>query len=187
MENLEELKKSIQNCKKCKLYEERTNIVFGEGNPNADVMFIGDIPDAEEDKKGELFHGKASQLMSKAFLGLGIKKDNVYIANIVKCRPQQNTDPLKEDITECMGYLKKQIILVKPKIIVLLGNISLKNILGENYTITNDRGKWQQIEDIRYMTTWHPTALLRDDNKKIQFWMDLKNVKKIADMKNYKI
>lgn len=184
-ETWEELESSIQDCKKCKLCQERKNIVFGVGNKNATIMMIGEGPGADEDMQGEPFVGKAGQLMNKAFEALSIDRNSIYIANIVKCRPPQNRNPEKEEADTCMDYLKNQVMLVKPKIIVLLGSIALKNILGEEYGITNTRGKWIEKKGIWYMPTFHPAALLRDDTKKIDFWRDLKLVKeKIKEIEN---
>lgn len=177
-DNWEELEQSIINCKKCKLCENRTNIVFGTGNKNAQVMFIGEGPGADEDKQGEPFVGKAGKLMNEAFKGLGINREEIYIANIVKCRPPSNRVPEQDEAEACLNYLRNQVILVKPKIIVLLGSTALKNILGKEYGITNARGKWIERKGIMYMPTWHPAALLRDENKKIEFWNDLKEVVK---------
>lgn len=183
-ETWEELEESIKNCNKCKLCSGRKNIVFGTGNKNAKIMFIGEGPGADEDIQGEPFVGKAGQLMNKAFEALGIERNNVYIANIVKCRPPQNRNPEKDEAEACMDYLRNQVILVKPKIIVLLGSVALKNILGEEYGITNSRGKWIEKREIWYMPTFHPAALLRDDSKKIDFWRDLKLVKeKLEELK----
>ena len=179
--NWEELEESIENCKKCKLCKTRLNIVFGVGNKNADIMLIGEGPGADEDKQGIPFVGKAGQLMNKAFEGLGIDRDSLYIANIVKCRPPANRVPEDDEAEACLDYLRNQVILVKPKIIVLLGSTSLKNICGKNYGITAARGKWIEKKGILYMPTWHPAALLRDENKKIEFWKDLKEV-----MRKYK-
>ena len=176
-ETWDELEKSIENCNKCKLYQGRSNIVFGTGNKKADLMFIGEGPGADEDAQGEPFVGKAGQLMNKAFDALGIERERVYIANIVKCRPPQNRNPEKEEAIACMDYLRNQVMLVQPKIIVLLGSVALKNILGEEYGITSARGKWIENKGIWYMPTFHPAALLRDDSKKIDFWRDLKLVK----------
>ena len=176
-DNWEELEQSIINCKKCKLYSNRSNIVFGVGNKEADIMFIGEGPGADEDREGEPFVGKAGKLMNEAFKGIGINREEVYIANIVKCRPPQNRVPEDDEANACLNYLRNQVILVKPKIIVLLGNTALKNILGKEYSITNMRGKWIEKKGIMYMPTWHPAALLRDENKKIEFWQDLKLVK----------
>ncbi len=177
-DNWEELEQSIINCRKCKLCQNRINIVFGTGNRNAEIMFIGEGPGADEDREGEPFVGKAGKLMNEAFKGLGINREEVYIANIVKCRPPQNRVPEQDEAEACLNYLRNQVILVKPKIIVLLGSTALKNILGKEYGITNERGKWIERKGIMYMPTWHPAALLRDENKKIEFWKDLKEVVK---------
>lgn len=115
--------------------------------------------------------------MNQAFLGLGIKREEVYIANIVKCRPPGNRNPETDEATSCMDYLRNQVVLVKPKIIVLLGSVALKNILGEGYGITAVRGKWVEKKGILYLPTWHPAALLRDETKKLDFWQDLKKAK----------
>lgn len=169
----EELEKSIENCNKCKLCKTRKNIVFGTGNRNADIMFIGEGPGADEDMQGEPFVGKAGKLMNMAFEALGLKREEVYIANIVKCRPPSNRNPEDDEADACLDYLRNQVILVKPKIIVLLGSVALKNILGKEYGITSNRGKWIERKDILYMPTWHPAALLRDETKKIDFIKDL--------------
>ena len=174
--NWEELEESIENCNKCKLCKTRMNIVFGVGNKNADIMLIGEGPGGDEDKQGIPFVGKAGQLMNKAFEGLGIGRESLYIANIVKCRPPANRVPEDEEAAACLDYLRNQVILVKPKIIVLLGSTALKNICGKDYSITSARGKWIEKRGIIYMPTWHPAALLRDENKKIEFWKDLKEV-----------
>lgn len=186
-ESWEELEELIKDCQKCKLCNGRTNIVFGVGNKDADVMFIGEGPGADEDRLGEPFVGKAGQLMNKAFSGLGIQRENVYIANIVKCRPPQNRVPEKDEAVSCMDYLRNQVMLVKPKIIVLLGSTALKNVLGDEHSITRERGSWVKVGEILYMPTWHPAALLRDETKKIQFWHDLKEVKNISNTNNYSV
>lgn len=175
-DNWEELEKSIENCQKCKLYKGRKNIVFGVGNKDADIMFIGEGPGADEDDQGEPFVGKAGKLMDMAFTALGIKREEVYIANIVKCRPPSNRNPEQDEAQTCLNYLRNQVILIKPKIIVLLGNVALKGILGEEYGISASRGKWVEKKGILYMPTWHPAALLRDETKKIDFINDLKLV-----------
>lgn len=123
---------------------------------------------------GEPFVGRAGQLMDKAFIGLGIKREEVYIANIVKCRPPQNRNPENDEANACIDYLRSQVMLVKPNVIVLLGSVALKNILGNEYGITASRGKWIEKGGIFYMPTWHPAALLRDEAKKIDFWKDIK-------------
>ena len=180
-DNWEDLEKSILECKKCRLCTNRTNIVFGQGNKKARLMFIGEGPGADEDKQGVPFVGKAGQLMNKAFEGLGIDRKKLYIANIVKCRPPSNRVPEDDEVQTCLNYLRNQVILIKPKIIVLLGSTALKNILGKEYGITAVRGNWMEKNGIKYMPTWHPAALLRDENKKIEFWQDLKEAKKYID------
>ncbi len=177
-ENWEELENSIQNCQKCKLCQNRQNIVLGQGNKEAKLMFIGEGPGADEDIQGLPFVGKAGQLMNKAFRGLGIDRNEVYITNIVKCRPPANRVPEEDEALACLDYLRSQVMLIKPKIIVLLGSTALKNILGKEYGITSSRGNWIEQKGILYMPTWHPAALLRDESKKIEFWKDLKEVAK---------
>ena len=172
----DELEKSIENCKKCKLCTGRQNIVFGTGNKNADIMLIGEGPGADEDRLGEPFVGRAGKLMNMAFDMLEIKREELYIANVVKCRPPGNRNPEEDEAMACLDYLRNQVILVKPKIIVLLGSIALKNILGKEYGITASRGKWLEKKGIWYMPTWHPAALLRDDTKKIDFVRDFQRV-----------
>ena len=174
--NWEELEEVVKQCRKCRLCETRKNVVFGVGNREADIMFIGEGPGADEDAQGEPFVGKAGKLMNMAFDMLGVKRKEVYIANIVKCRPPNYRDPQDDEAENCLDYLRNQVILVKPKIIVLLGSVALKNVLGKEYGITASRGKWLERKGILYMPTWHPAALLRDENKKIDFIKDLKQV-----------
>lgn len=178
IENFEELEAEIHDCKKCKLCNNRHNIVIGDGNKEAKLMFIGEGPGADEDIQGIPFVGKAGQLMNQAFRGIGINREDVYIANIVKCRPPMNRNPQQDEIDTCIHYLRQQVMLVKPEIIVLLGSVALKAILGKEYGITSSRGRWIEKKGIKYMPTFHPAALLRDESKKISFWKDLKEVKK---------
>lgn len=173
-----ELEETCKNCSKCILCNGRTKVVIGTGNRNAKIMFIGEGPGADEDIQGIPFVGRAGQLMDRAFAGLGIKKENIYICNIVKCRPPQNRNPEKGEADACREYLNTQIKLVNPEIIVLLGSVALKNVLGEEYTITASRGKWFEKEGIKILPTFHPAALLRDDTKKVYFWQDLKMLTK---------
>lgn len=174
--NWEELEQACKNCKKCRLCNTRKNVVIGTGNKEAKIMFIGEGPGADEDEQGEPFVGRAGKLMDKAFIGVGIKREEVYIANIVKCRPPQNRNPEKDEAQECKEFLDAQINLVKPEKICLLGSVALKNILGEQYGITTSRGKWFEKGGIKILPTFHPAALLRDESKKINFWQDLKKL-----------
>lgn len=185
--NWNELEASILDCRKCKLCQGRNHIVFAEGNKEADIMLIGEGPGADEDREGIPFVGKAGQLMNKAFDGLKIDRKKLYIANVVKCRPPKNRVPEDDEALACLDYLRNQVVLVKPKIIVLLGSTALKNILGKEYGITSSRGKWIERKQILYMPTWHPAALLRDEAKKIEFWKDLKEVCKKAKEMNWEM
>ena len=172
----EELENSIKDCKKCKLCEGRQNIVFGVGNKDAKIIFIGEGPGADEDRLGEPFVGKAGKLMNFAFQTLGINRQEVYIGNVVKCRPPKNRDPQEDEVNACIDYLRNQVMLIKPQVIVLLGRIALQNILGQEYKKSEARGKWIEKKGIYYMPTWHPAALLRDEKKKIDFIKDLQKV-----------
>lgn len=175
-DNWEQLEEECKQCKKCRLCQTRNNVVFGVGNKESDLMFIGEGPGADEDLQGEPFVGKAGKLMNMAFDTVGLKREEVYIANIVKCRPPSNRNPEDDEAMACLNYLRNQVILIKPKIIVLLGSVALKNILGKDYGITASRGKWIEKKGILYLPTWHPAALLRDETKKIDFIKDLKLV-----------
>jgi len=177
-EKLEELKIKCSNCQSCKLYKNRTKVVFGVGNENAKLMFIGEGPGADEDRLGEPFVGRAGRLLDMAFQALNIKREEIYIANIVKCRPPGNRNPESDEIKACIGYVKEQINQIQPQVIVLLGSVALKAMLGNQYGITSSRGKWFEQENIRYMPTFHPAALLRDESKKIYLYQDLKEVLK---------
>lgn len=180
-ETWEQIEAACSSCKRCKLCMNRTNVVIGDGNRNAKVMFIGEGPGADEDIQGIPFVGKAGKLMNMAVEGLEIKREEIYIANVVKCRPPGNRNPEDDEVAACLDYLRSQVMLVKPKIIVLLGNVALKNILGKEYGITSSRGKWVEKKGILYMPTFHPAALLRDESKKIDFWNDLKEVKRKSE------
>ena len=175
-EKIEDMQNAIKNCKNCKLCNNRTNIVFGDGNINSKIMFIGEGPGADEDIQGIPFVGKAGILMNHAFDILEINREDIYIANVVKCRPPNNRDPQDDEINACINYLRNQVMIIKPKIIVLLGRIALQSVLGKEYKLTEVRGKWIEKKDIFYMPTWHPAAMLRDEIKKIDFINDLKEV-----------
>lgn len=185
-DNWEQLEEQAKQCKKCRLCKNRNNVVFGTGNKNTRLMFIGEGPGADEDIQGIPFVGKAGKLMNRAFEAIGLKREDVYIANIVKCRPPSNRNPEEDEANACLNYLRNQVILVKPQIIVLLGSVALKSILGKEYGITASRGKWVEKKGILYMPTWHPAALLRDETKKIDFIRDLQEVLIKLDKKEIK-
>ena len=179
-EELKELNKMVQNCHRCNLSKTRKNIVFGEGNPDAKIMFIGEAPGREEDLQGRPFVGKSGEMVTKMIQKvLLLKREDVYIANIIKCRPPQNRNPEIEEIEACKGYLLKQIEIIKPKIIVLLGNIALQSLLNLNIGITKARGKLYDFNGIKVIPTFHPSYLLRNPTKKKETLQDLKFIKEL--------
>lgn len=187
MYTLEEIKKYCLNCKKCSLYKIRTNVVFGEGNEDADIMFIGEGPGYHEDRQGRPFVGRAGQLLNKMLTAIDFKREQVYIANIVKCRPPNNRNPYEEESKACIDYLRWQVKLIKPKIIVCLGAVSARNIIDANFRVTTDRGKWVKKGDFYILPTYHPAALLRDERKKKGAWEDFKSLReKYVEIENNK-
>jgi DNA polymerase len=174
---LEEIAVQIRTCTACPLCASRKNTVPGEGNPNRpDVMFVGEGPGADEDVQGRPFVGAAGQLLDRMIEAMGYKREEVFIANIVKCRPPGNRVPLPEEMIACVPYLKAQIALIKPKIIVALGKTAVQGLLQEDVAITKFRGTWCKYEGIDLMPTYHPAYLLRSPGKKGEAWADLKVV-----------
>lgn len=180
-ENLDELNKIICNCTKCFLHKGRNKFVFGVGNPKADVMLIGEGPGAEEDKQGEPFVGRAGQLLNDILKAIKFAREEVYIANVVKCRPPGNRTPLPEEMDECMPYLLKQIELIKPKLILCLGLVAANAVLGKKETLGKLRGKIFELNNIKVMVTYHPAALLRNPNFKKDCWEDVKAFRALYD------
>lgn len=179
---MDELSRAISGCTKCRLHLNRTNTVLGEGNTDAKVMFIGEAPGADEDRLGRPFVGKAGQLLDKALNALDFYRDkNFYICNICKCRPENNRTPEDDEAEACLPYLRRQVVIVKPKIIVCLGATSAKHIIDKQARITLIRGKWFERKGFYIIATFHPAALLRDESKKRLFWEDLKMVKEKYD------
>ncbi|KUO63904.1 MAG: DNA polymerase [Gracilibacter sp. BRH_c7a] len=182
MFTMDELSREIAGCTKCRLHLNRTNTVPGEGNPSARVMFIGEAPGADEDKQGRPFVGKAGQLLDKALNALDFNREkNFYICNICKCRPENNRTPADDEAEACLPFLRNQVALVKPKIIVCLGATSLKYIIDKQARITSVRGTWFERKGYYITATFHPAALFRDESKKRLFWEDLKKVKEKYD------
>jgi DNA polymerase len=173
-----ELYEECVSCKKCKLHQNRNKIVFGQGNLNAKIMFIGEAPGADEDRCGVPFVGKAGQLLNKALEALELTREkDYYITNICKCRPSMNRNPEDEEADICLPYLRNQVALVKPKIIICLGAVAMKYIISRDWRITRNRGQWIQRKGFYLMATFHPAAILRDESKKKLFWQDLKSIK----------
>ena len=186
MVSWDELINVLTGCRKCPLCAARTNVVVGMGNKNADVMFIGEAPGYYEDLEGLPFVGKAGQLLDKMLAAIDFDRDQVYIANIVKCRPPDNRDPEPSEQESCVPYLKCQILLIKPKIICCLDRISAKKIISEDFRITSDRGIWHEKNGYSIIATYHPSALLRDETKKRPAWEDFKAIRKKYDEINQK-
>ena len=173
MSNWQELEQTCLQCRNCRLSETRHNVVFGVGSRTAEVMFVGEGPGEQEDLKGEPFVGPAGKLLDQMLCILDLDRTNCYIANIVKCRPPRNRDPLPQEQEACIGYLREQFRLVQPKIIVCLGRIAAKKLIDESFRITVEHGNWVQRNGIWMMATYHPSALLRDENKRPEAFRDL--------------
>jgi len=177
----EELEKACNNCKKCELHTTRTNVVFGIGNRLSEVMFIGEGPGENEDLKGEPFVGRAGTLLDDMLKIINLSRDkNIYIANIVKCRPPGNRDPSNTEREVCIKWLNSQFELIKPKIIVCLGRIAATEMIDINLKITRDHGKWYDKDGVKYMALYHPAALLRDPHKKPETFVDLKVLERMV-------
>ncbi len=173
---LKALRQEIGDCKRCKLYKGRKNLVFGEGNPDASLMFIGEAPGREEDIQGRPFVGDAGRLLTRLIEKMGFKRQDVYIGNIIKCRPPMNRDPQDDEISTCMPFIKKQIMIISPKVIMSLGRISAQTLIGVKIPITRLRGKFYDYEGIPLMPTFHPAYLLRNPRDKMLVWSDAQQV-----------
>ena len=178
---LSALKEICDNCKKCPLWQTRTNVVFGVGDPNADIMFVGEAPGENEDKTGIPFVGRAGQLFDKYLLAVGLKREDVYIANTIKCRPPKNRDPNPEEQASCLDYLREQTRIINPKIIVCLGRISAYRIISPDFKITRDHGVFYERKGKILVAVYHPSALLRDPKKKDDMMTDMLKIKEKAD------
>ena len=173
----EHLKSTCYTCTKCGLCETRHNVVFGVGPENADVMFIGEGPGEQEDLKGEPFVGPAGKLLDDMLAIIDLdRQENCYIANIVKCRPPRNRDPLETEQDACIGYLRNQVALIKPKVIVCLGRIAAKRLIDPDFRITRQHGQWVQKNGIWMTAIYHPSALLRDVGKRPEIFDDLLSI-----------
>ncbi len=178
---LELLNSQICNCQKCQLGKSRNKFVFGAGNPNADVLVIGEGPGADEDAQGLPFVGRAGKLLTDILIAIHFTREEVYIANIVKCRPPGNRTPLPAEMAACLPYLMKQIDLIKPKVILCLGLTSAHGLLNKKDSLTNMRGKVFEFGNAKLMVTYHPAALLRNPNWKRGCWEDVQQFRKLYD------
>ncbi len=183
-EKLKELEEKVKNCKACRLYKSRSNVVFGYGNPNARLMFVGEAPGEQEDKQGKPFVGRAGQLLSKYLNAFGISRDSVYIANVLKCRPPNNRDPAPDEIRSCFPYLKAQIEIIHPKVILCLGAFAARTILNlpEKTPLSRIRGKEEKLGDITVIATYHPAYLLRNRRGELDFQRDLERALRLSGL-----
>lgn len=181
MENLNELYEKCAGCRACPLSETRTNCVFGTGNPHADLMFVGEAPGEQEDLSGTPFVGRAGQLLDKFLYAVDIPREDVYIANILKCRPPKNRDPLPSEEDACIEYLREQVRLIRPKIIVCLGRISAMRLIKPDFKITKEHGQWFERGQFLMTAVYHPALLLRDPRRKEDMLVDMKAIKEKLD------
>jgi DNA polymerase len=174
--SLDELRAETHNCNSCRLAGTRTNVVFGVGSPTADLMFIGEAPGREEDLQGEPFVGRAGQLLTDIIKAMKLTRDDVYIANVIKCRPPENRNPEPDELDQCRPFLRRQVALIQPKVIVALGRFGLQSLTEKSYAISAVRGQWLDYEGIKLMPTYHPAYLLRNPSAKKEVWADMKKV-----------
>lgn len=175
---LDEIRRELGDCQRCKLCSGRSTIVFGSGNPRAELVFVGEGPGEEEDRQGVPFVGKAGQLLTKMIEAMKFSRDDVYICNVVKCRPPDNRNPEPDEIAACEPFLKAQLASIQPKVIVALGKFAAHTLLRETTPITRLRGQWRQYQGIPLMPTFHPAYLLRQPDEKRLAWLDLQEVMK---------
>lgn len=179
--SLDEIRKECEGCRKCSLAETRTNVVFGVGNPHADIMFVGEAPGEKEDLSGIPFVGAAGKLFDKYLVAVGIPRDEVYIANMLKCRPPKNRDPKPEEQDLCIEYLREQVRAVSPKLIVCLGRIAAMRLIKPDFRITAEHGIWFERGAFSICAVYHPSALLRDSRKKDDMLADMMDIKRRLD------
>ncbi len=175
-DTLGRIQEDIGDCTRCRLHKSRTHIVFGVGNPKAELVFIGEGPGQEEDIQGIPFVGRAGRLLTQIIEAMGLGRDDVYICNVVKCRPPENRTPEKDEIATCSPFLLRQVAAIQPKVIVCLGNIAAQALLGTRKSISHFRGQWFDYHGSRLIATYHPAYLLRNPNAKGEVWADLKKV-----------
>ena len=175
--NWAEFYREIRECERCALYRGRLNVVPGEGNPRARLMLIGEGPGQQEDRMGRPFVGPSGELLTKMLHAIGLERSEVYICNIVKCRPPKNRNPEPEEAQACLPFLRMQVALVRPKIIVLLGKVACRWTLGEEISITRGHGVWHERKGVWFLPTFHPSALLRDPAKKADAWEDFQKLR----------
>ncbi|WP_084517065.1 uracil-DNA glycosylase [Desulfatiglans anilini] len=173
---LEDLRQEIGDCRRCKLHQGRKHLVFGEGAPDASLVFVGEGPGRDEDLTGRPFVGAAGELLTRIIAAMGLTREEVYICNIVKCRPPRNRDPEKDEVEACLPFLKRQLRILRPKAICVLGRVAGCSLIGGAFKISMDRGRWFDFEGIPLMPTYHPAFLLRNQSAKRQVWEDVQKI-----------
>ena len=173
---LDEFRQIVIACEKCRLSKSRTQVVYGVGNPNADLMFVGEAPGRDEDIQGEPFVGRAGQLLTDIIKAMHLTRDDVYIANVVKCRPPENRNPEQDELDACRPHIRRQVEIIQPRVIVTLGRFALQSLTEKAFAISDVRGKWLDYNGIRLMPTYHPAYLLRTPSAKKEVWEDMKKV-----------
>ena len=173
---LGELRNIVIACEKCRLAKTRTQVVYGVGNPNADLMFIGEAPGRDEDIQGEPFVGRAGQLLTDIIKAMKLTRDDVYIANVIKCRPPENRNPELDELESCRPYIRRQIEIIQPRVIVTLGRFALQSLTEKSHAIAAVRGQWLDYNGIKVLPTYHPAYLLRNPAAKKEVWADMKKV-----------
>lgn len=177
-DSLERIASELTDCPRCKLCSGRNSVVVGEGNPRAEIVFVGEGPGEEEDLQGRPFVGKAGQLLSKMIEAMGLKREDVYICNVVKCRPPGNRNPEPDEIEACSPYLERQLAAIQPRVVVALGKFAVQTLLGTDEGITRIRGQFREFKGMRLMPTFHPAYVLRNPASKREVWQDLQAVLK---------
>lgn len=177
----QQLWEEIGACGKCRLCQTRSNVVPGEGDPRAKVMFIGEGPGRDEDLQGRPFVGRSGELLTRMLKAIDLEREQVYICNVVKCRPPQNRNPEADEAEACLNYLRAQVALVRPKIIVLLGKVACRYTLGQEISVMREHGRWYERKGVWFMPTFHPSALLRDPSKKRDAWEDFQKLRQKLD------
>jgi DNA polymerase len=180
-ESLESIRADLGECTRCVLHERRAHLVFGVGNPNADLMFIGEAPGVEEDRQGIPFVGPAGELLTKIIEAIDLSREDVYIANVVKCRPPRNRDPESEEVEQCRPFLDRQVDSIRPKVICALGRVSAQNLLETEDGITRIRGRIYAYRGAKLVPTFHPAYLLRNPEKKRECWEDMKLIRRLLN------
>ncbi len=182
-DTLERIREDIGECTRCRLHRQRTNIVFGVGSPTAELVFVGEGPGHDEDLQGIPFVGRAGKLLTQMIQAMGLRREDVYICNVIKCRPPENRLPEKDEIATCSPFLLRQIAVIAPKVIVCLGNVAAQTLLGTHKSISQFRGQWLDFRGARLLATYHPAYLLRNPAAKGEVWNDLKKVMTVLGLK----